>query len=223
MPELWPWKNHWGNGSGMPLYCNCTCKLSSTLLDSNVSANLVLSSKTNLEYNTQLSNFLDWKPVGAIDLFKSWKVHIISRCWNANNSSGKSLFLGRLQIVCCGDNEDVYLQVFEDKRVIQDSSVTAVYIFYLVVNICLQNIIHTALSILLLANLFNWKNESTACLTPHFLEENEILHLVSFHYWHKQKYTSELLIYLPFPKTQGRNFFRVLRTLQLEIYSLQLQ
>ena len=29
----------------------------------------------------------------------------------------------------------------------------------------------------------------------HFLEENDILKFVSFHYWHNQKYTSELHIY----------------------------
>ena len=32
-------------------------------------------------------------------------------------------------------------------------------------------------------------------LTPHFLEENEIVQFVSFHYWRNQKYTSELHIY----------------------------
>ena len=48
----------------------------------------------------------------------------------------------------------VYLKVFEDKRWLEDSSTTLVYIFHLAVNISLQNVIHTALSVSLLANLF---------------------------------------------------------------------
>ena len=48
-------------------------------------------------------------------------------------------------------------------------------------------------SLSLSANLFYWQNESTPSLTPHFLEENEILQFVSFHYLHNQN-TSELLI-----------------------------
>ena len=48
-------------------------------------------------------------------------------------------------------------------------------IFHLAVNISLQHVIHTALSASLLVNLFFWQSESTASLTPHFLEENEIL------------------------------------------------
>ena len=162
MPALWPWTNHWGNRSRMPLYCNCICKSSSTFIDSNIFANLGSSLKTKWKYNTQLSNFLNWKPAGAIDLFKSWKFHITSFCWNADNSSGKDLFLGRLRIVCCVGNEDVYLKVVEDKRLVQDSSTTVVHILHLSVNISLQNIIHIALSISLLVNLFYWENESTA-------------------------------------------------------------
>ena len=93
--------------------------------------------------------------------------------------------------------EMVYLKVFEDKRWVQNSSTIVVYIFHLAVNISLQNVIHTALSASLLANLFCWQNESTACLTPHFWEENKILQFASFHYWHNQKYRSKLHIYYP--------------------------
>ena len=64
------------------------------------------------KYNTQLSNSLNWKPAGTIDLLKSWKFHVITRCWNAENSSGKDLLLGRWRIVCCVNNKDVYLKVF---------------------------------------------------------------------------------------------------------------
>ena len=73
----------------------------------------------------------------------------------------------------------VYLKVSEDKRWLEDSSTTLVYIFHLAVNISLQNVIHTALSVSLLANLFYWQNESTTYLTAHFY----------------QNYTSELHIY----------------------------
>ena len=73
----------------------------------------------------------------------------------------------------------VYLKVFEDKRWLEDLSTTLVYIFHLAVNISLQNVIHTALSVSLLANLFYWQNESTTYLTAHFY----------------QNYTSELHIY----------------------------
>ena len=62
-------------------------------------------------------------------------------------------------------------------------------IFHLAVDTSLQNVIRTALSVSLLANLFYWQNESSASKTSHFLEENEILPLVSFQYWHNQKYT----------------------------------
>ena len=180
LPALWPWTNHWGNGSCMSLYCNCTCKSSSILINSNIFASFALPSKTKWKYNVQLSNSLNWKP---------------ARCWNADNSSGKDCFLGRLRIVWCVGNEDVYLKVFEDKQLVQDSSTTVVYIFHIAGKISLQNIIHTVLSVSLLANLFYWQNESTVYLTQHFLEENEILYLVSFHYWHNQKYTSEPQIY----------------------------
>ena len=88
-----------------------------------------------------------------------------------------------------------YLKGFVDKQWVQDSSTIVVFIFHLAVNISLQNVIHTALSVSLLANLFYWQNESTTSLNPHFLEENEILQFVSFHYWYNQKYTSELHIY----------------------------
>ena len=46
------------------------------------------------------------------------------------------------------------LKVFEDKRLVKDSSTTVMYIFHLAVNISLQNIIHTSLSVSMLANLF---------------------------------------------------------------------
>ena len=137
----------------MPLFCNWTCKSSSTLIDSNNFANLASSSKTKWKYHTQLSNSLNWKP---------------ARRWNADNSSGKDLFLERLRIVWCVGNEDVYLKAFEDKRLVQDSSTTVVYIFHIAVHISFQNMIHTALSVSLLANLFYWQNESTVYLTPHF-------------------------------------------------------
>ena len=169
LPALWPWTNHWGSGSGMPFYCNCTSKSSSTLIDSNILASLTSSSKTKWKYNTQSSNSLNRKS---------------TRCWNADNSSGNDLFLG---IFWCVGNDDFYLKVLEDKRLVQDSSTTLVYIFHIAVNISLHNIIHTALSVSLLANLFYWQNESTVYLTPHFLGEKEILHFVSFHYWHYQK------------------------------------
>ena len=94
----------------MPLYCNFTCKSSSTLIDSNTFGNLV-PSKLN-GYIIQLSDYLKWKPVGATDLFKSWKVLIISRCWNVDNSSEKDVFLGRLQLVYCVGNEDGLLKRF---------------------------------------------------------------------------------------------------------------
>ena len=42
------------------------------------------------------------------------------------------------------------------------------YIFHVAVNISLQNVIHTTLNVLLLANLFFRQNESTAYLTRHF-------------------------------------------------------
>ena len=65
-----------------------------------------------------------------------------------------TIHLGRLRIVCCFGNENGLLKSFGDKRWVQDSSTTLVYIFHLAVNISLQNIIHTALSVSLLANLF---------------------------------------------------------------------
>ena len=89
----------------------------------------------------------------------------------------------------------VYLKVFDDKRWVQDSLTTAEYIFHLAINTSLQNVIHTELRVSLLANLFYWQNESTACLTVHILEENEIWQFVSFHYWHGQNYTSKLRSY----------------------------
>ena len=119
LPALWPLTIHWGDGSGMPLYCNYTCKSSSTLIDSNIFASLASSSKTKWKSNTQLSNSLSWKP---------------ARCWNADNSSGKDLFLGRLRIVWCVGNEDVYLNIFEDKLLAQDSSTTVLYIFHIAVH-----------------------------------------------------------------------------------------
>ena len=107
---LWPWTNHWGNSSGMPLYCNFTCKSSTTLIDYNIFGNLV-PSKLN-GYIIQLSNYLNWKPACAIDSFKSWKVLITSCCWNVDSSSGKDLFLGRLLAVCCVGSEDGLLKRF---------------------------------------------------------------------------------------------------------------
>ena len=107
-------------------------------------------------------------------MLKSWKAHFISRCWNADNSSGKDLFLGWLRIVFCVGNEDVCLNFFMNKRSIQDSLTTVVYIFHLAVNISLQNIIDTALNVYLLVNLLYWQSETTAYVTPHFLEENKL-------------------------------------------------
>ena len=141
LPALWPWTNHWGNGSGMPLYCNYTRKSSSTLINFNIFASLVSFSKTKWKFNTQLSNSLNWKP---------------ALCWNAENSYGKDLFLEKLWIVLCVGNKDVYLKVSDDKRLVPDSSTILVYIFHMAVNISVQNIIHTALSVSLLANLFYW-------------------------------------------------------------------
>ena len=57
---------------------------------------------------------------------------------------GRIFFLGRLRIVWCVGNEDIYLKVFEDKRLVQDSSTTLVYIFHIAVNVSRENIIHTA-------------------------------------------------------------------------------
>ena len=94
----------------MPLYCNITCESSSTLIDSNIFGNLV-PSKLN-GYIIQLSNYLNWKPAGAINSCKSWKVLIVSRCWNVDNSSGMGLFLGRMQVVCYVRNEDGLLKRF---------------------------------------------------------------------------------------------------------------
>ena len=48
----------------------------------------------------------------------------------------------------------IYLKVFEDKRWVQDSSTTVAYIFLLAINISLQNVIHLAQSVSLLACLF---------------------------------------------------------------------
>ena len=52
LPSLWPWTNHWGNGSTMLLYCNCTCKSSSTLIVSSIFASLASSSKTKWKCDT---------------------------------------------------------------------------------------------------------------------------------------------------------------------------
>ena len=51
----------------------------------------------------------------------------------------------------------VYLEVFEDKRWVQ-------YIFHLFVNVSPRNVIYTALSVSLLANLVYWQNESITLL-----------------------------------------------------------
>ena len=88
-----------------------------------------LKISTTILYRNIINNYLNWKPAGATDLFKSWKVHI-SRCWNADNSSGMDLLLGKWWIICCVGNEDVYLKVFEDKRLVQDSSITVAYFFH---------------------------------------------------------------------------------------------
>ena len=94
----------------MPLYCNFICELSSTLIDFNIFGNLVPWKLSG--YIIQLSNSLNLKPVAEINSFKSWKVLIRSRCWNVGNSSGKDLFLGRLQVVCHVGNEDRLLKRF---------------------------------------------------------------------------------------------------------------
>ena len=101
---------HWGNGSGLPLNCNITCKSSTTLIDSNTLANSV-PSKLN-EYIIQLSNYFNWKPGGAIDGLNLERFFITPRCWNVGNSSGKELFLGRLLVVFCVGNEDGLLKRF---------------------------------------------------------------------------------------------------------------
>ena len=59
-------------------------------------------------------------------------------------------------------------------------------------SISLQTVIHTTRSVSLQANLVYQENECTAYLTMQFLEDNEILQFVSFHYWKNQKYTLEL-------------------------------
>ena len=94
----------------MPLYCNFTCKSLTTLIYSNIFGNVVPSTLNG--YIIQLSNSLNWKPAGAIDSFKSWKVLITSRCWDVYISSVKDLFLGRLLVVCCIGNEDGLLKRF---------------------------------------------------------------------------------------------------------------
>ena len=62
------------------------------------------------------------------------------------------------------------------------------FIFHLAVNVSPRNVIHTALSISLLDNLFYCQNESITYVTPHFSKENEILQFASFHYWHNQNF-----------------------------------
>ena len=111
-------------------------------------------------YIIQLSNYLNWKPAGAIDSFKFWKVLITSR-WYIDNSSGKDLFLGKLLVVCCVGNKDRLLKRFWGQTV-GTEFIDHCSIFHHAVNIFVQNVIHTALSVSLLANLFYWKNKSTA-------------------------------------------------------------
>ena len=101
------------------------------------------------------------------------------------------------------------------------TSTTVVYIFHLTVNISFQKVIHTALSVSLLTDLLYWQNKSTVYLTQHFLKKNENLRFASFHYWHNQKYISELHIYEPFPKTHGSNFCRFLKTYLWELILLK--
>ena len=87
---LWPWTNNWGYASDMPMYCNYICKSRLTLTDSNIFGYLVSWSKSKLKYNTELSNSLNWKPSGAINSFKFWKILIIS--WNVDNLSEMIFF-----------------------------------------------------------------------------------------------------------------------------------
>ena len=119
----------------MPLYRDSTCKSSSSLIDSNIFRNLV-PSKLN-GYIIQLSHSLNWKPTGAIDSFKSWKVLIISRFWKEGNSSEKTA--SSLLLV----TTIVYLNNFGDKKWVQDSSTIVVYIFYLAVNISSKSNSHS--------------------------------------------------------------------------------
>ena len=49
-----PWTDHWGSGSGKPLYCNCTCKSSSTLRNSNIFRNSKFSRRI-LNYFTKFT------------------------------------------------------------------------------------------------------------------------------------------------------------------------
>ena len=109
---------------------------------------------------------------------RSWKVHTISRCWNAGNTSWKDLFLGRLRMNCCVGNEDVYLRVL-DKRINR----------WYRIHRPLVRLEHFSPRHKYFSSKYNshsneffiahqslyWKKESTAYSTPHFLEDNEIL------------------------------------------------
>ena len=85
----------------------------------------------------------------------------------------------------------VYLEVFEDRWWVHHLLTNVLYIFHLAVNVSPGNVIHTPMSVSLLANLFYWQNESITYVTPHFSKENENLQFVSFHYWHNQNFGAE--------------------------------
>ena len=54
------------------------------------------------------------------------------------------------------------------KMIYLKPSTIVVYIFNLAVNTSFRSVIHTVLSVSLLANLFCWQNKSTAYLTLYF-------------------------------------------------------
>ena len=140
----------------MALYYNCTCKSSSTLTDSNIFRNLVSSSKIKWKCNTHLFNCLNGKPADANDrlnLERFLLYHIVLlKCWQftwEGSFSGEDCEQFAVLVT-----KMVYVKVFEDKQWVQNSSTTVVYIFHFAVNISLKNAFNTALSVLLLANLF---------------------------------------------------------------------
>ena len=108
----------------MPLYCNCTCKSSSTLRNSNIFRNLISSS-------TKLSNFFKLKTLCKwFNLDRLLLYHVVEML---------KIYLGRIffwkdcELFAVLVTKMVYLEVFEDKRWVQDSSTTVAYIFHIAV------------------------------------------------------------------------------------------
>ena len=130
---------------------------------------------------------------------RSWKVHTISRCWNAGNTSWKDLFLGRLRMNCCVGNEDVYLRVL-DKRInrwyrihrplvrLEHFSPRHKY-FSSKYNSHSNEFFIAHQSLLLKKRIHCLFNPAS------FRGQWNFAYLVSFHYWHNQRYTLELQIY----------------------------